>query len=49
MVIILNVQGTLETWYYAVPLICLLMALMRRWLYKRLQKSAAERDAASKK
>ena len=49
MVIILHAQGSIENWYYMVPVICLLMALLRRWLYKRLQKSAAEREANKKK
>lgn len=48
MVIILYFQDAIEDWYFAVPFICLGLALLRRWQYKRLSKSAAERDAKKK-
>ena len=45
MVVILYIQGTIETWYFGVPALCLLLGMLRRWQYKRLLKSSAERDA----
>jgi hypothetical protein len=49
MVIILYFQGSLESWYFGVPVICLVLGLLRRWQYKKLLKSSAERDARNKK
>lgn len=46
MVIIFCVTDGLDSWmyYFVVPLLTALMALMRRFLRKRLEKSEAERD-----
>lgn len=49
LVIILYAQGKLETWYFGVPVICLVMGLLRKWQLNRLTKSSAERDAREKK
>lgn len=49
MVIILFAQGKVESWYFGVPVICLVMGLLRRWQLNKLTKSSAERDAREKK
>ena len=52
MVIILFTRDMVETWYFLIPVFCVGFAFLRRWQFKKLTKSAAERDArnaASKK
>lgn len=48
MVAILYFQDSIESWYFLVPVICFAVALMRRWLWLRLEKSMAERDGKDK-
>lgn len=38
-----------ELEYFLIPLTCVVLAFLRRWQFKRLSKSAAERDAKSGK
>jgi hypothetical protein len=48
MVIILFIQDSVENWYFGIPFICLGLAFLRRWQYKRLTKSKAEAEANKK-
>ncbi|MEX1003558.1 MAG: hypothetical protein WDZ35_15675 [Crocinitomicaceae bacterium] len=49
MVVILYAQDAIETWYFSMPVICLVLGFLRRWQYKRLSKSKAEKEAREKK
>ena len=49
MVIYLVAVEMVETIYFFVPVICLVFAALRRWQWKKLTKSAAERDARNNK
>ena len=49
MVIILYFQNTIESWYFLIPVLCVALALMRRWQWKRLSKSKAEKEARESK
>ena len=49
MVIYLFAIDMVESAYFIVPGLCVLLALLRRWQFKKLTKSAAERDARNAK
>ncbi|UKN00157.1 hypothetical protein K6119_10465 [Paracrocinitomix mangrovi] len=49
MVIILLIQERAESWYISVPAITAVLALLRRWQWKRLTKSKAEMEANKNK
>lgn len=46
MVLIFALKDGFASWsfYFVVPILCVLLALVRRFLRKRLEKSEAERD-----
>jgi hypothetical protein len=49
MVIILYSKDMVEPAYFSIPVICVALGFLRRWQFKKLTKSSAERDANAKK
>ena len=37
-------MGKLETVYFGIPVLCVVMAMLRRWQLKRILKSSAEKN-----
>ncbi|MBD3636542.1 MAG: hypothetical protein HUJ25_04305 [Crocinitomicaceae bacterium] len=48
MVIVLFSKDMVEGVYFFIPVVCFLLGFLRRWQFKKLTKSAAERDAREK-